>query len=132
MTKGIREHVDAHFASLVPRFVEGDVDGTTFRRIIMDDAMARFQISAATAATHYNHSKTEYNLKNPGVLKDLGRPEGKKGGRPLEHPVTVVKAKSRAVVAQNISRGAAMLLIRQAELKGKTKLEIDEPAQAAA
>jgi hypothetical protein len=86
----------------------------------------------ASAATHYNYSLKQQRIADARSVHNLGRPEGKTGGRPLQHPVTLIKARSGEVVQENISRGRANLLITVAERRNKTKLAIKEDVEAAA
>ncbi len=87
-------------------------------------------ISVASAATHYNHALKLAKAATPTEVEKLGRAEDKKGGRKPIHVVTVVKAKSGEVVAENISKAKAEALIAQAVLKNKPKLVIRTDAVA--
>jgi len=129
MTKGIREYTNARFAKYLPQL--GDLGAAGFRKKVMDGVVAKFGISTASAATHYNHSLKMQRLADPKSVDGLGRPEDKKGGRPVLNPVTVVKAKSGEVVADGVSRGAAEIMIaKAAQRKGVAKLAIKEEATA--
>ena len=129
MTKGIREYTNARFAKYLPQL--GDLGAAGFRKKVMDGVVAKFGISTASAATHYNHSLKMQRLADPKSVDGLGRPEDKKGGRPVLNPVTVVKAKSGEVVAEGVSRGAAEIMIaKAAQRKGVAKLAIQEEATA--
>lgn len=133
MTKGIREYTDARFASHLPKFQSGELDGAAFRKAVMDGAIAAFSITTGSAATHYNHSLKEQRKVDPKSVMGLGRPDDKKGGRPVLHPVTVVKAKSGEVVVEGVSRGAATTMIAKAAAKkGVARLAIKEDLEAAA
>lgn len=133
MTKGIREYTNARFAKYLPQFVSGELDKTAFRKKVMDGTVAKFEISVASAATHYNHALKAQRLADPKSVESLGRPEDKKGGRPVLNPVTVVKAKSGEVVVEGVSRGKATEMIAKAAAKkGVAKLAIKEDLEAAA
>jgi hypothetical protein len=133
MTKGIREYTNARFAHHLPQFVSGELNATAFRKAVMNDAIAECAISIASAATHYNHSLKMQRVADPKSVETLGRPEDKKGGRPVLNPVTVVKAKSGEVVVEGISRGkAGEMIAKAAAKKGVAKLAIKEDLEAAA
>ena len=122
MSKGIRDFTNANFAKYLAERAElGD---TGFRRRVMEETVMNFGISIASAATHYNHSLKAARLADPKSVEGLGRPEGKKGGRPVINPVTVIKVKSGEVIVAGVSKGAAELLIATAVAKGKAKLAI--------
>jgi hypothetical protein len=132
MTIGIRQHVNAKFAALLPQFQSKELTGAEFRRKVMESAVKKFEISTASAATHYNHSFKMTKLADPKSVEGLGRSEDKKGGRPVENPVTVVNARSGKVVADGISKGAAQMLILKAGVlkSGVNKLSIAETEAA--
>jgi hypothetical protein len=139
MTKGIRDYVNARFAKLLPKLQAGELDGKGFRAKVMEGAVAKFGITVAAAATHYNHSLKMQRLADAASVEGLGRPDDKKGGRPVLHPVTVVNARSGKVVAEGISKGKAVELIAKAgTLKsGENRLTIqvnvaEEAAEAQA
>lgn len=136
MTKGIRDYVNARFAKYLPKFQAGELDGKAFRAKVMDGAVTKFGITVASAATHYNHALKMTRLADEKSVEGLGRPEDKKGGRPVLNPVTVVNTRSGKPVAENISKGAADILIAKAGLlkNGTHKLSIlvtAEPEAAA-
>jgi hypothetical protein len=132
MTQSIRDFTNTRFAKFLPKFTAGEMDGKAFRGKVITDVVAKFEISSASAATHYNHALKMQRLADPESVATLGRPEGKKGGRPVLHPVTVVNARSGKVVAEGISRGAADVLIAKAGVlkSGANKLTIQEAANA--
>ena len=133
MTKGIREYTIARFNKYLPQQQSGELSNKDFRAKVMNGAIAKFEISVASAATHYNHALKMTRLESPKAVEGLGRPEDKKGGRPVLNPVTVVKAKSGDVVVDGVSRGAAEMLIAKAALKkGVAKLAIKQDLEAAA
>lgn len=129
MTKGIREYTNARFAKYLPQL--GELGGTAFRKKVMDGVVKHFAISISSAATHYNHSLKMQRLADPKSVDGLGRPEDKKGGRPVLNPVTVIKAKSGEVVVDGISRGKAETMIAVAVAKKRTKLAIKQDVEAA-
>lgn len=139
MTKGIRDYVNARFAKYLPKLQAGELDGKGFRAKVMEGAVAKFGITVAAAATHYNHSLKMQRLADASSVEGLGRPDDKKGGRPVLHPVTVVNARSGKVVAEGISKGkAAELIAKAGTLKsGENRLMIqvnvaEEAAEAQA
>lgn len=136
MTMGIRDWSNNRFAFYLPQLQSGELNGTEFRRKVMDSVVRRFEISLASAATHYNHSLKMQRLADEKSVEGLGRSEDKKGGRPVLNPVTVVNARSGKIVADGVSRGAADLLIAKAgTLKnGDNRLSIkadEAPVEAA-
>jgi len=132
MTQGIRAYTIARFAKYLPQL--GELGGTAFRAKVMEGVSKKFEISVASAATHYNHALKMQRLADPKSVEGLGRPEDKKGGRPVLNPVTVINARSGNVVAEGVSKGAAQLLIAKAgTLKnGANKLAIAADAEAEA
>ena len=56
MDKGIRPYVNEHFVDLNERRRRGLMTNTVFRKTVMADAMEKFGITLASAATHYNHA----------------------------------------------------------------------------
>jgi hypothetical protein len=133
MTQGIRAFTNALFAKSLPSFQTGEMTGTDLRRKVMEGTIAKFDISVASAATHYNHALQMTRLAEPKSVEGLGRPDDKKGGRPVLNPVTVIKAKSGEIVVDGVSRGAASLLIAKAAAKrGVAKLAIKQDVDAAA
>lgn len=134
MTKGIRDFVNFSFAKHLPELQSGQLDGKNFRAKVMGDAQEKFGITIASAATHYNHSLKMAKEATPELVSGLGRSEDKKGGRPVLNPVTVINARSGAVKAEGISRGAAMDMIKAAgtNKNGDWKLTIADVEEAAA
>ena len=129
MTQGIRAYCNEKFAHYLPKFQAGEMDSTQFRAKVMTAVVNKFGIEVASAATHYNHSLKTQRLADPKSVEGLGRSEDKKGGRPVENPVTVIKLKSGAVVAEGVSRGKAKELIIKAA--GRVRLAIKEDLEAA-
>ena len=131
MTKGIREYVNARFAKYLPQLAE--LTNAGFRKKVMDGAVAKFSISVASAATHYNHALKMQREADPASVATLGRPEEKKGGRKPIHVVDVIKVKTGEVVFTGVSKGKAELLISAAaKAKNKPKLAIKEAEAPAA
>lgn len=134
MTQGIRDFTNARFANHLPKFQAGEMTGSALRKKVMGDTIAKFAISVASAATHYNHALKTTRLATPEMVEGLGRPEDKKGGRPVLNPVTVINTRSGKVVVEGVSRGAAEVLIIQAGVlkNGDAKLSIKAEAEAEA
>lgn len=136
MTKGIRDYVNARFAKYLPELAT--LGNAGFRAKVMDGAIKKFEISVASAATHYNHALKMARLATPDLVEGLGRPEDKKGGRPVLNPVTVVNSRSGKVVAEGVSKGAAEIIIARAgtlkngefrlTIKAEPTVETAEPA----
>jgi len=79
--KGIRINVNHKFVELLPQ--RTTLGNTRFRAEVIGYAMEEFEITLASAATHYNHAFKEAK-KLPELaelLVGLGRAEDKKGGR---------------------------------------------------
>ena len=132
MTKGIREHVNEKFASLLPQRTE--MGNTAFRKAVMQDAMTTFGISLASAATHYNHTLKFIKETDPTLVEGLGRPDDKKGGRRPIHTVQVIKVKTGEPVGERMSTEKAKKLVLASLAPGKVKLMIKDetPADTAA
>jgi len=122
MTKGIREYTNARFVQLLPQRAE--LGNAGFRKKVMEGAVTDFGITIASAATHYNHALKMVRAADPEAVKDLGRPEDKKGGRKPIHVVDVIKVKTGEVVATGLSKAAAESMIALAVTKRKAKLAI--------
>ena len=73
-------------------------------------------------------------LASPTSVEGLGRPEDKKGGRPVLNPVTVVTTRSGKPVAEGVSKGAAEIIIAKAGVlkNGEAKLSIKSEETVAA
>ena len=83
MDKGIRVNVNAKFVELnVERCAStANTRNKQFRKDVMLWAMEEFEITLASAATHYNHALKLAQVQTPALVADLGRAEDKKGGR---------------------------------------------------
>ena len=79
MDKGIRPAVNRKFAELLT--TRAAVGNTAFRKNVMFYAMEEFDITLASAATHYNHAFQECKKVTPELVEGLGRADDKKGGR---------------------------------------------------
>lgn len=112
MTRGIRQFTNETFNNTLPQLPE--LGAIAFRREVMAQVMMAFEISVASAATHYNHSLKQAKLNNPEAVATLGRAEDKKGGRKPVHPVDVIKVKTGEVVATGVSKAVAQALIDKA------------------
>lgn len=130
MTQGIRAYCNARFAKYLPQLQ--DLGNSGFRRKVMEGVVAKFGISVASSATHYNHAFRQAKLNDAASVAGLGRAEDKKGGRPVQNPVTVVNARTSTVVAEGVSMGAAKDLIAKAGVlkSGANKLAIAETVAA--
>lgn len=122
MTKGIREYTNARFLKLLPKLA--DLGNAGFRRAVMESTVSKFEISVASAATHYNHAFKTARATDPASVEGLGRADDKKGGRPVQNPVNVIKAKSGVVVLEGVSLAKAKEAIAASQAKGKVKLAL--------
>ena len=134
--KGIRVNVNHQFVTLMP--MRAELGNTRFRAEVIGYAMTEFDISLASAATHYNHAFKEAK-KDPVLaaqLEGLGRAEDKKGGRkpkvaavaatevvvPEQTVFTVCKKADGTVVAENMSFEDATALVARAKAAKKATL----------
>lgn len=142
--KGIRVNVNNKFVELLPQRAE--LGNTRFRAEVIGYAMTEFEISLASAATHYNHAFIEAR-KLPELaelLVGLGRAEDKKGGRkpkvvavaavavsdendagetaPAQTVFTVCKKADGTVVAEGLSFEDATALVARAKAAKKATL----------
>jgi hypothetical protein len=122
MTKGIRSFTNTTFNNTLPQL--GELGAVAFRREVMAQVVMAFDISIASAATHYNHALKTAKANNAEAVASLGRAEDKKGGRKPVHAVDVIKVKTGEVVATGLSKAAAELLITKASAARKPKLAI--------
>jgi hypothetical protein len=131
MTIGIRAFaIDTFNANLASREKTGNVE---FRRTVMAMTCAAFDISIASAATHYNHALKLAKESNAAAVEGLGRSEDKKGGRKPIHTVDVIKVKTGELVVAGVSKAKADALVLAASAKGKVKLmiKLDEVVETA-
>ena len=141
--KGIRVNVNHQFVTLMP--MRAELGNTRFRAEVIGYAMTEFDISLASAATHYNHAFKEAK-KDPVLaaqLEGLGRAEDKKGGRkpkvaavaavagndndagetaPEQTLFAVCKKSDGTVVAEGISFADATALVARAKAAKKATL----------
>lgn len=125
MTQGIRAFVNATFTNMLRQ--RNKLGNTEFRRSVMQAAIEEFGITTASAATHYNYALQTARLETPEKVEGLGREPGtNNGGRKPIYTVNVVKARSREIVAEGLSRAAAQRMIDESAGQGRPKLEIQE------
>ena len=111
MDKGIRPFCNAFFAEKLPTRVNTRAGNTAFRKTVMCEIMEQFDITLASASTHYNHSfhcgpvplgqyiEVEFRGRkfkvgpglglDPQLFVGLGREADKKGGRKPNAKVVV-------------------------------------------
>lgn len=89
MDKGIRPYCNAKFVELNNLRNRGELTNTQFRKNVIADVMAAFDITLASAATHYNHAFKTVKELNAELVSGLGRAEDKKGGRKPKAKVAV-------------------------------------------
>jgi len=89
MTQGIRNYSNAKFAELLPQFTSNALTGTQFRAAVMVAVQEQFKIGVNPSATHYNYSLKIARREVPELVANLGREEGKKGGRAVTKPVNL-------------------------------------------
>lgn len=132
--KGIRVNVNYKFKELLTQRAE--LGNKRFRAEVIGYAMDEFDITLASAATHYNHAFKTVRAANPELVADLGRAEDKKGGRKPKVKATVeadvaetqqtefaVYVKSTgALIAEKLSFDAATALVQKAATAKKAKL----------
>ena len=132
MTKGIRAFTNETFKATLPQL--GELGAIAFRREVMAQVVMAFDISVASAATHYNHALKMAKVENPEAVATLGRAEDKKGGRKPKAKVegtvveeqqtefTVKRKKDGVVIAEALSFEAATALVEKAVAAKKAKL----------
>lgn len=137
MSKGIRQYVESNFAKMLPKLQT--MGGTAFRRKLLDDTVAKFDISMASASAAYNYVINKFREEQPKAVAGLGRTERGLNVIPGTAPkmalsaasrastpghVTLVKAKDGEVVIADIPRAYAKVLIEQRGGRGHPKLVI--------
>lgn len=95
MSKGIREFTRTAFLAALPQRAE--IGNTAFRKSVISTVALAFEISVASASTHYNHAFKQVKETNPESVEGLGRAEGKKGGRKAKVVAEVVVDTTPAV-----------------------------------
>lgn len=154
MAKGIRQYVEAKFTKMLPKLQA--LGGTGFRRQILDDTVAQFDISMASASAAYNYVIQKFRTENPRAVAGLGRTEmgtnvlgsmvRGAAGRAVANAntrrqpqrmlvagnVTLVKANNGEVVVESIPRKLAQdLIATSGSGRGRAKLVIQEDQEAA-
>lgn len=147
MAKGIRQFVEARFTKLLPKLQ--DMGGTGFRRKLLDDTVAQFDISMASASAAYNYVIQKFRSENPKAVAGLGRTEAglnmvaanTRGsqGRMVANSrsrapkftqtagnVTIVRARDGETVVDSIPRTLAKDLVANSGGRGRPKLAIKE------
>ena len=122
MTASIREYVIARLVEYLPQLPI--IGGTAFRKTVMSGAIEKYNISVASAATHYNHALKAQRAADPVSVDGLGRTEIKKNDQPIIHLVDVIQVNTGKVILSNVSVDTAEQIIALAVEKKKTKLEI--------
>jgi hypothetical protein len=132
MTRGIRSYTNAKFLKTLPQLAE--LGNAGFRAKVMQAVVKKFEISVASAATHYNYALKTVRAESPELVDGLGRPEDKKGGRPVLHAVAVINTRSGKVVSEGISQAKAKeIILAGGTLKnGEYRLSIKAEAEAEA
>lgn len=106
MDKGIRQGVNAKFAELLPELKT--LGGKKFRRDVMAWAIENYDISIASAATHYNFSLHKAKTETPELVQGLGRPKGKNnGGRKKKTAVAAAAAEVAGTTGETLPGAAA-------------------------
>jgi hypothetical protein len=130
MTQGIRTFVSATFTNMLKH--RAKLGNTEFRRAVMNAAIEEFGITIASAATHYNYALKLAKQETLDQVEGLGRDPSKNNGGPKPlYPVSVIKSRSREIVAEGLSRAKAQQMVDESVGQGKPKLEIYEPEEAA-
>ncbi len=150
MDKGIRPAARTKFVELneLRRRAEAPYTGpkanTIFRKNVMAYLMTEFNISLASAATHYNEAFKVVKEATPELVSGLGRAEDKKGGRKPKAKAetaapaagetqveaskvvlyTVKKKKDGSEVAKDLSKDKADELVAAAKAAKKAALEV--------
>lgn len=106
MSKGIRGYAVERFVKHLALFAVAELTARDFRIKVCEDVAKKFEISMNAAGAHYNYALKTMKTIDPEAVTGLGRPEGKKGGRKVLNPVTVINARTGKVVADGVSLGA--------------------------
>lgn len=120
MAKGIRQFVEDRFTRLLPKL--GTVGGTAFRRQVIDDTIAQFQISIASASAAYNFVIQKFRSENPEAVQGLGRTAAgtnviaantsRTVARPVGRPRSVSTNMQAANTASNNVLGSNVTLVK--------------------
>lgn len=130
MDKGIRPFCNAEFLQQLPARVNTREGNTAFRKSIIARCMEEFDITLASAATHYNHAfiNARELAKTDAViatrLEGLGRPEDKKGGRKPKP-----KAEAAPVVPSVIPTPANVVLANMLAVLPKPAAAVEDTPQ---
>lgn len=145
MAKGIRQFVEARFTKLLPKLQ--DMGGTGFRRKLLDDTVAQFDITMASASAAYNYVIQKMRQENPKAVAGLGRTDqglnmvaantrGSQGRMVANNRarapkltagnVTIVRARDGETVVDSIPRALAKDLVAGSGGRGRPKLVIKE------
>lgn len=73
MAKGIRQFVESRFTKYLPKLQ--DMGGTGFRRKVLDETVAQFDITMASASAAYNYVINKFRQEQPKAVAGLGRTE---------------------------------------------------------
>lgn len=126
MTQGIRAFVNTTFNNMLRQ--RNKLGDTEFRRSVMNAAIEEFGITLASAATAYNYALQLARQENPEKVEGLGRDPSKNNGGPRpQYTVSVIKSRSREIVAEGLSRAKAQQMVDDSVGQGRPKLEIYEP-----
>lgn len=106
MTKGIRAFTIATFNASLATLPE--VGAIAFRREVMAQVIMAFEISVASAATHYNHALKLAKEADPTL--SLGRAPDKKGGRKPKVVVIDMPAPAEAAMEAGAMPAEAALI----------------------
>ena len=107
MDKGIRSGVNFKFNEMLPQLAT--IGGKAFRKEILYWAVENYDITIASACTHYNHSFQNAKKATPELVKGLGRPDDKNNGGRKKKVAVVVDA----APANFFPVGGFLLLARQ-------------------
>src|ERR1700679_3786607 len=125
MTQGIRAFTITTFNNLLRQ--RNKLGNTEFRRAVMNAAIEEFGITTTSAATAYNYALQMAKVESPEKVDGLGRdPEKNNGGPKPIHTVSVIKSRTREIVAEGLSRAKAQAMVDQNAGQGRPKLEIYE------
>jgi hypothetical protein len=126
MTQGIRQFTVNTFANMLKQ--RQKLGDTEFRRAVMNAAIEEFDITTASAATAYNFALQKAREEMPEKVEGLGRdPDKNNGGPKPQHTVSVIKSRSREIVAEGLSRRKAQQMVDESSGQGRPKLEIYDP-----
>ena len=107
MDKGIRAGVNYKFRDLLPQLKQngGTLDGKAFRKNVIGWAIESYDVSVASACTHYNFALQKAKVDSPALVQGLGRPPEKNNGgrkKKAEAPAAVEALTGSELVLSNI------------------------------